>query len=407
MNIWFFSAYERPRGHTSRTYDYSLELIKRGHSVTVFANSYDHRTHVDLLSSNEKWRIEEIDGINVVWLKTFHYTGNGWRRGINMISFAVRALQVAKTMKNRPDVVVGDSVPPTAGWAAARIADVKKAAFVFQIRDVWPIALVFDGGLSKYSPIYYIFRFIEKRLYRKAHGICSTIPFLYQHVSESGGNPEKITWVPNGVNLARYKGMNDYRGGVTLPLVAMYVGAFGNAHDVITIVRAANILKQKGNNNYRFIIIGDGVKRAECEREASLLGLSNIQFHDSVAKQDVPKLQHEADIFIACVTDSDAYRFGLNLNKLYDYFASGRPVIFSGRAPKDPVTHSGAGFSIPPENPEAMAEAMERYLEMTPAERIELGAKARKYAETEFDVEKLVDRMEHLLIKAINTKNVY
>ena len=68
----------------------------------------------------------------------------------------------------------------------------------------------------------------------------------------------------------------------------------------------------------------------------------------------------ESDILIACVTDSDAYRFGINLNKLYDYFASGRPVIFSGNAPNDPVADSGAGFSIPPESPKAMVEALSK-----------------------------------------------
>jgi glycosyltransferase involved in cell wall biosynthesis len=406
MNIWFLTCYERPKGHTSRTYDYSLELIKRGHKVTIFANSYDHRTHIDLLPSNERWRIEEIDGIRVVWLRTFHYTGNSWQRGINMISFAIRAIQVAKVINDKPDVVVGDSVPPTAGWAAEKIAKAKGAAFVFQVRDVWPIALVYDGGLSKKNPIYYAFRYIEKSLYRKAHGICATMPFLHKHVFESGSNPDKIICVPNGVNLTPYKGKDAYDGGTTLPLVAMYVGAFGNAHDVITIVRAANILKQKGNNSYRFIIVGDGVKRAECEREASLLGLSNIEFRNSVAKQDVPELQLGADIFIACVTNSEAYRFGLNLNKLYDYFASGRPVIFSGRAPKDPVTDSGAGFSIPPESPEAMVEALEKYLDMSPEVRIELGKKAHQYAVTEFDVEKLADRMENLFFKVVKNAGI-
>ena len=118
-------------------------------------------------------------------------------------------------------------------------------------------------------------------------------------------------------------------------------------------------------------------------------------------KSDVPRLQMEADILIACVLDSEAYRFGINLNKLYDYFASGRPVIFSGNAPNDPVAASGAGFSVPPENPEAMVRALQKYLEMSPAERIEMGKLARRYAEREFDVQKLADRMEEFLLQVI------
>lgn len=404
MNVWFFSAHEQPRGHTSRTSDFGQELIKRGHSVTILANSYDHRTHQELLPPHKKWDIEDIDGLRVVWLKTIPYTGNGLMRGLNMLSYAWRSIGAARGLPDKPDVCVGDSVPPMAGWAASEIARQSKAAFVYQIRDVWPIALVYDGGLSRRSPVYYAFRIMEKHLYRKSQRICATMPFLHQHVKESGSNPEKITWIPNGVNMSRYPDWDGYDGGQKLPLTAMYVGAFGLAHDAITIVRAARILRDKGNKHYRFVFVGDGVKRSECIEEAVKYGLSNIEFRESVAKFEVPKLQKEADILIASVLDSKAYQFGLNLNKLYDYFASGRPVVFSGIAPNDPVADSGAGFSIRPESPVAMAEALEKYLALSPSERIELGKRARHYAEKEFDVQKLADRMEQMLLQAIKDK---
>jgi glycosyltransferase involved in cell wall biosynthesis len=112
----------------------------------------------------------------------------------------------------------------------------------------------------------------------------------------------------------------------------------------------------------------------------------------------------ESDVLIACVTDSPIYRFGMNLNKMFDYLASGRPVIFSGNAPNDPVVESGAGFSIPPEDPNAMVGALQRLLEMSPVERIELGQRGRRYVENEFDMRKLVDRMELLLLQAIKDR---
>jgi glycosyltransferase involved in cell wall biosynthesis len=404
MNIWYLSAHDQPKGISSRTYDFSRELVKRGHQVTIFTNSYCHFTHVERLSSQEKWRIEEIDGIRVVWLKTIPYIGNGWKRGANMLSNAWRSLQVARILPQKPDVVIGPSVPLGTGWAALKIAEMKGAAFVFEVRDVWPIALVDDGGLSKRSPLYHAFRLIEKYLYRKSQRISATMPFIFRHVSESGGDPEKVTWIPNGVNFERYSGLEAYDGGIKLPLVAMYVGGFGNAHDVITIVRAAKILQQKGDDRYRFVLVGDGVKRPECQQEALLHSLSNLEFRNPVPKSEVPRLQMESDILIASVLDSAAYRFGLNLNKMFDYLASGRPVLFSGNAPNDPVAESGAGFSIPPENPEAMAEALQKLLEMSPAERIELGKRGRRYVEKEFDIQILAERMESLLLQAIKDR---
>lgn len=404
MNIWFLSAHDQPRGQSSRTYDFAVEMIRRGHKATMFTNSYCHWTHTDRLAQDEKWRIENVDGIRVVWLKTIHYAGNGFRRGLNMLSNAWRSIQAAKTFSDTPDVVIGPSVPLGTGWAACRIAASRHSAFVFEIRDVWPAALVDDGGLSRYSPVYFVFRALEKHLYLRAHRISAAMPFVFRHVEESGGDPQKTTWVPNGVNFDRFSGYDTYNGGTGLPLVVMYVGGFGTAHDVITIVRTAGILQREGCRDYRFVIIGNGVKRQECEKEAASLGLANIEFRDSVPKSDVPRVQLESDILVAAVLDSAIYRFGLNLNKIFDYFASGRPVIFSGKAPNDPITASGAGFSVPPQDPQAMASALRAYLAMTPSERIAMGRRGRAWVESEFDMRKLGDRMELLLEQAIKEK---
>lgn len=406
MNIWYLSAHDQPKGHSARTYDYSCELVKRGHQVTMFTNSYCHFTHVERLAPHEKWRIEDIDGIRVVWLKTIHYTGNGWRRGANMLTNGWRSIQVAKTLTDRPDVVIGPSVPLGTGWAASRIAEVNEAAFVFEVRDVWPIILVNSGALSNRNPVYYLFRLIEKYLYRKAQLISSVLPFIYDHVSESGGLSDKVTYIPNGVNFERFSSDKEYSGGIALPIVAMYVGGYSVLHDVISIVKAANILKKRGISDYRFVLVGDGDKRSECEREVLSYGLSNIEFRDPVPKSDVPLLQTEADILIACATDSPGLRFGLNSNKIYDYLASARPVIFSGNAPNDPVAESGAGFSIPPQDPEAMAGALLKFLDMSPAERIEMGKRGRRYVESEFDMRKLAVRMESLLMQAIEERRL-
>ena len=404
LNVWFFSPNGQPKGHGSRIYNYSLELIKRGHRVTVFVKSFIHRSGEEYLFPNEKFRIEEIEGIRIVWLRSMHYYGNNWRRGVSELQFAWRAYNVAKKFTDKSDVIIGDSVPPINAFAGLKVAKRKKAAFVYQVRDVWPIALVYDGSLSKKSLTYLGFRLIEKHLYRKSQRICATMPFLHKHVLESGGDPNRITCVPNGVSLNSYHKYEEYDGGKNYPLVAMYVGSLSFAHDVITIIKTAKLFKEKGMDKYKFFIIGDGVNRAECERAAELNKLANVEFRDTIPKIDVPEIQNGADIFIACVLDSKAYQFGINLNKIYDYFASGRPVIFAGNAPNDHVRESGAGFSIPPENPEAMAYVLEKYLEMSPEGRKQMGIMARNYAEKVFDTRKLAGRFEKLLYEAINDK---
>jgi glycosyltransferase involved in cell wall biosynthesis len=226
------------------------------------------------------------------------------------------------------------------------------------------------------------------------------MPFLSDHVAASGADPGKITWVPNGVNLRNFPVTDPPQRAPDAPLTVMYAGAFGNAHDVISIVRAAHILQDRGIGPFHFVLVGDGVKRAECERLAASLHLTNVEFRDSLPKRDVPALQQGADVLVACVTDSRAYEFGINLNKIFDYFATGRPVVFSCTTPNDPVSDARCGFSVPPENPEAMADALGRLRAMTRDERLEMGRRARQYAEKNFDVDLLADRMEKMLVDA-------
>lgn len=404
MKIWYLSAYDQPRGQSSRTYDISKELINRGHQVTMFTNSYCHFTHVEKLSAFEKWRIEEIDGIRIVWMRTFGYTGNGFLRGLNMVSNVYRSIQIARIFSENPDVVIGPSVPIGTGFAASIIARIKGAAFVFEVRDIWPMALVLNGNISKNSFVYLVFRRIEKYLYQKAHRISSVLPLVYKHVAASGGNPENVTWISNGISLNEFVRCVPYEGGSDQLLTVMYVGGFSSAHDAISIVKAASILNQKGIKNFRFIFVGSGDKKFECQNLANVLGLPDVEFRDRVAKSDIPKLQEEADVLVACITDSAIFEFGVNLNKIYSYFASGRPVIFSGKAPNNPIALSGAGITTPPENPEMLAEALLRMLDVGVAGRKEMGKRAYRYAEDHFDIKRTAENFEKLLCQAITDK---
>lgn len=401
MKVWYVAAYDQPRGQSPRTYDFSLELVRRGHEVTMFTNGYCHFTHKERLRDDELWRVEMIDGIRVVWLKTRPYAGNGLGRGLNMLDNVRRVLQSSKALGDRPDVVLGPSVPLLTGWAAARLADRYRVPFIFEVRDVWPDALVDIGGLKKNGLTYRVFRHVEKLMYRKAMRISSTLPNLADHVAGSGSDPAKIVCIPNGVDLAPYNRPESYDGGAGRPLVVMYVGGFGLDHDVPTIIRAAKILQDEGDQCFRFIVIGGGVRKVECEEEARSYQLRNLEFRSPVPKTSLPEVQRDADILVAAITDSKSYRFGLNLNKLCSYFASARPVLFSGNPPNDPVAESGGGISVRAEDPQAMVDGLRALAQMEPAERVRMGESGRRYAQTTLSMEALGDRMERMLAVAI------
>ena len=397
MIIWYISAYDQPLGKSSRTYDFSIQLSNLGHEVTMFTNSYCHWTHTDKLKQKELFKIDEVNKVKVVWLKTFPYSGNGIKRGINMLSNIFRILQVEKKIQQKPDIIIGPSVPIGTGWVAYKLADKYNIPFVYEVRDVWPIALVDDGGLSKKNPIYFIFRIIEKMLYKKASKILTTLKFIHQHVKESGANSNKIEWIPNGVDFSRFNKNFKFTGGKKNTINVMYIGGFGQAHDVISLVKCAKLFSDKNDKRFNFIIIGDGPKKNECIEFARKHELVNIEFRGSVEKAEIPNLQENSDILIACVLDSKVYRFGVNLNKVYDFMASGRPVILSADVAEDPISMSKSGYVVKPQRPEQIHRALCKYITLDPKDRKKMGENGFRFVKENFDMKILGKKMNQAL----------
>jgi glycosyltransferase involved in cell wall biosynthesis len=83
----------------------------------------------------------------------------------------------------------------------------------------------------------------------------------------------------------------------------------------------------------------------------------------------------------------------VSLNKLTDYLAGGRPIIFSGRSAYDPVADIGAGYSLPPDDPVAVADAIEKLFSLTPVQRIDMGRKGREYVSEYHNIPKLASQL--------------
>ena len=404
MNICFVSPNGQPNGPRARVHNYAKRLVERySYNVTIITKSYFHASDYNYLDKSESYKCETIDGVNVVWINGINYGSSSFLRLINEFQFAFRFFLLRNKILNQTDIFVADSVTPINSLFSLIVAKIFDALFIHQIRDVWPIALVKDGSLSRFNPSYFIFRSIEKFTYKHSDWICSALPAVHRHIEKSGGDSEKITYIRNGADLTIYKDQPEY-SGISDHFNLTYVGTISNAHDVITLIRSAELLLIKGYLNFSIHIYGDGVKREECISEVNRLRLDNVFFYGMVSKSTVPDILSKSDLLLAPVLDSDAYEFGINLNKLYDYMASGRPILFSGRAPNDDIKAASCGFSIPPEAPEIMCAAIESFFNMSSIERKKLGANAKRFAFDNYDVDKLVVKFNEMLIHVKNLK---
>ena len=386
--IIFFSPHDLPSAHISRNFDYAKRLAKKGHAVKVIGNNFSHR---------EKKRIEpkglsfyastNIEKVEVIWLNTTEYSGNGFFRAINALSYLYLAIRYVFSKVEVLDIAIGDSVPPTAGLAAYLTSKLKNSKFIFQVRDVWPIALVFDKAIQKYSAIFFVLRVAEIVLYRGADKIYSTVPMLKSHIKESWGDIRKVVYMPNGADLSliEYK-KREFDN--TQPFRIVYAGGFGNAHDAESIIKAAKILSSL-TINFVFDFYGDGVKLEKCKKLAESLSLHEVYFHKSIDKSLLSPKLSDADLLIAAVTNSDAYKFGINLNKIYDYLAAGRPIVLAVKSSHRPIEEANCGFIVKPEHPEEIADSILKIYLMSQKDRDIMGLNARLYAEAHYDIDRL------------------
>lgn len=376
----------------TRHFDIARHLVRQGHAVTIFASAFGHYVHREIRAVGAGLaRDEVIDGVRFVWIRTVPYRRNDLRRVLNMLSFAALACVLGLLRRPRPHVVVGVSVHPLAALSAWILATIRGARFTFEVTDLWPEVLIQYGLIDRHGPTARVLRGLERFLYDRATRIVMLWRDTASYVSGIGADARKIVWVPHGVELDRYADLPPYDGIARRPFTATFLGGFVESNAIDVIVGAAEVLRRRGRGDIRIALIGSGSDKQGWVRRVSELGLSNVDFPPPVPKSRIAAAMAGADAFVGGVRELPLYRFGLSLNKLPDYLASGRPIVFFGRPSYDPVLEAGAGLSVPAE-PTAVADALERLADASPEERARMGERGRRFLAEHHLIPKLADR---------------
>jgi glycosyltransferase involved in cell wall biosynthesis len=403
LNIWWVSQYaSTPDQQFTAQHDLAKRLAAKGHRVTIFAAGFSHYKFKEVrLKPGENWRSEECEGVRFIWLRTSPYNANDWKRVVNMVSYGWKAYRVGRKLEPEVDVIIGTTVQPLAALSAYALSVAKCCRFVFEVRDLWPLTLIQFGKLSPNNPLAFCLAALEKFLARKADRVLSTLPGADTYFQRYGIPKERVVWIPNGLELSRYRELKAYDGHLGERFTLLYAGGHVQANSLHTILKAAQIEQENGNRG-RFLFVGGGQAKPELLELARELGLRNVEFRDPVPKNELHRLLGEADAFILSMRDlPDLYRYGISFNKLCDYVAAGRPVLFAGNPSNNVVEEFQCGIVAAPENPNAFADAIHKFEDLTPAERAEMGRNALRCARERFDVVKLGDRLESTLLAVV------
>jgi glycosyltransferase involved in cell wall biosynthesis len=272
--VWIVNHYASPPDAAgTRHYALARRLIAHGHNVTIFAASFGHLSGTEKrLPPRSLYRTETFEGVRFVWLKTFPYRGNTWRRQVNMLSFLV-AFLIVQTRERSPDHVIGSTVHPFAalgGWLVARL---RGARFLFEIRDLWPQTLVDLGAMRVGSPGERLLRGLEALLVRRASVVITLLPGMRDYLTE---DCRPITWShPSSADLdVLDRAVGSRPEAVTHALEAIarlkadgrfvlgYVGAFGRVNRLDIVVEAAAEAERRHPGHVGMVLIGTGPERS-------------------------------------------------------------------------------------------------------------------------------------------------
>jgi len=396
-HIWIINhhALTPDMGGGTRHFDFAKELIKKGYKVTIIASSYHYSKYQEMkvYPKDQNHLLETLQGVDLIWIKTPPYKGNGFSRVKNMFSFMFSLLRVIPHLQlQKPDTIVGSSVHLFAVYGAYVLSKKYKAKFIMEVRDLWPKTLI-DMGFSKWHPFIILLGWLEKFLYKRARSIITNLPLAHRYI-ERFTDKQKIHWISNGVDLSsvseQYENKLD-----NAKFNVLYAGAHGMANDLERLVEVAYKLKQ--DKTIYFTLIGDGALKASLIQKSETYGLTNIQFLPSVSKDKVQEYLKSADLLYVGLKNLPLYKYGMSMNKVFDYMAAKKPILFVSAIEHNIVDQANCGEVIKTQNLDDTLHAIKRFSTMAKTTLETLGNNGYNFLIKNYDTKVLAQKFEEVL----------
>ena len=336
---------------------------------------------------------EPFENVTYVYLHSGpSYQSNGAGRIFNMIDFCRLIGKHRDEIAERtgtPAFVIASSAPPFVWETGYKVAKKFRAKFIAEFRDIWPMSLVDIQGVSPGHPLVKMLDVVEKRAYKRADAIVSTMPHAWKHVLEVAKVPrEKVHWMPNGINVSDVEAClesdmelpADLKEYLSDHWCGVYIGSVVKSECLDYILRG--ISKVKDPDIY-YAIIGEGHEKENIMQLASELGLDKVRFFPAIDKRLIPKALGMAKLCFAAHNDLPIYHYGLSMNKLNDYLASGIPTVFACNA--DSIVREAGHFAIPMGDEQQFADTVEKIKKLDGEELAALHRSASDLIRRDYD----------------------
>ena len=371
-----------------RISDICEALVRRGHEVTVVTGVPNYpEGEIYKGYENGSKRDEIINGVNVYRCHTIPRKTGAIYRLLNYNSYSYSSSHFVGSLPDDFDVVFINQLSPVMmAKAGIKYAKKYKKPCGLYCLDLWPKSLAV-GGINESSLIYRHYHRVSARIYRAVDKILITSrSFSDYFEKEFEIDKNIITYLPQyAEEIFEASGYQEPNGVCNL----MFAGNIGTAQSVITIVKAAELLKDEP---IRFHLVGSGIELDSLKEYAEKHRLNSIVFYGRKPLEEMPRYYAMADAMLLTLQADPVLSLTLP-GKLQSYMSAGKPVIaaIDGEAQRV-IEEARCGYCSPAEDAEALAGNIRRFADEK--DKQTLARNARTYYEQHFDKRAFMDQLE-------------
>ena len=302
-------------------------MVRQNHSVQIITSDSNHGSDFDL--ENQPTATIVSENVRYTIINTFKYRlSASVARVISWFDFDLKLFRFFRHVS--PDVVLVSSLSLTSIIFGLYIRARHGSRLVFEVRDIWPLTMIEEGGFSKWHPLALYLRFLELWGYRRADLIVGTMPNLKQHVLESGISKRDRAYHTCGIGVSLDRAAEgtpfiftpDLEARMQGRTIVGYCGSIGltnNLSDFVDYIEASR------RDDVMFVIAGDGADRA---RFQSRLGAcDNIVFLGRISADQVQGFLRRCDVLFLSTLPSKVWDYGQSMNKVVDYMLAGKYIV--------------------------------------------------------------------------------
>ena len=391
-----------------RHYNFAKYLRKAEYEPVIFCANSKHGQQKLFFDKNELCHehiAEEID-TPFVFVKSRAYLGNGKQRVLNMIDFYRNVKKAAKQYAKAhgaPDIIYASSVHPLTLVAGIQLAKHFGVKCICEVRDLWPESIVvYSERFTRNHPLMKILYQGEKWIYKKADSLIFTIEGAYDYIVEQGWEKDipkaKVHYINNGVDLKVFQyncehfKILDPDLGADNVFNVVYTGSIRPANNLDLLIGCAEILRPYAD--IQFLIYGEGDDLERLKTICATRKVENCKFKGAIAKESVPYVLSKSDLNLLNYSQKivEVFRFGSSQNKLFEYLASGKPVLANADIAYNPIKQHGCGIARELKDNSEYAQAILEIYNLSKAQKEEMGKNALKAA-NEYDFKLLTQKL--------------